>query len=187
LGFHPSGASPPKEPRRLVGWRQPSWRSLPAAVGSHGLCRPRAPLPRASRIRDGAFTSPSGPLAPRESVRSGIRVYVCRTSIPSWASASLRFSPCPGMRRISPPLLSRALVPFGFFSSVSDPAPRTRLAANLASAVSSSAAAGPLARCLSALFDLDSPLRPVPCGDPGTWGGLWLCLLLADSALPLPC
>jgi hypothetical protein len=49
---------------------------------------------------------------------------------------------------------------------VSDPAPRTRLAANLASAVSSSAAAGPLARCLSALFDLDSPLRPVPCGDP---------------------
>jgi hypothetical protein len=32
-----------------------------------------------------------------------------------------------------------------------------------------------------------SPWHPVPCGDPGTWGGRWCCLILSDLALPLPC
>lgn len=70
--------------------------------------RPSAPPTRAACIRGEAFFPPSGFLAPQESVRTGVRIYVHRASCPSWAFSSLRYSPRSWMGRISPPLLSRA-------------------------------------------------------------------------------
>lgn len=85
----------------------PSWRFfpiLPASMVYAGLGRPRP-----ARLEFAAGpSSPSGLSAPRESVGSGVRVSVRRTSIPSWAFPSLRCSPRPRVERISPLLLSRA-------------------------------------------------------------------------------
>jgi hypothetical protein len=69
--------------------------------------------------------------------------------------------------------------PFRSLFLGSESALHVNLSGDLASASSSSAAAGHLSRCLSALFDLDSPVLPVPCGNLVVWGGL--------LALPPPC
>lgn len=85
----------------------PSWRSLPRVADVHGFVSRGRPSPAHLGFAAGPF-SPSGPCSPRESVRRDDRVYARHTSVPSWASASLRLSPPGKMGRISPPLLSRA-------------------------------------------------------------------------------
>jgi hypothetical protein len=108
VGFSPSGVSPLKKPRRLISQRTALLASSPPATGRHGIPG-RGRSNRASRIRVGALIRLQGFELPESPSASGVRVYVHRASIPSWASASLRCSPCPRMERISPLLRSRAL------------------------------------------------------------------------------
>lgn len=101
-GFPSQGAAPPYRRARC-----PPGVLSHEATDVHGFVSRGRPSPAHLGFAAGPF-SPSGPYSPRESVRRDDRVYARHTSVPSWASASLRLSPPGKMGRISPPLLSRA-------------------------------------------------------------------------------
>lgn len=108
MRFHPSGVSPLKETRHLLGVRFALVTFFPNPPDGHGTRRCWAPPSHASRIRGGALLRLQGLCPPVSPCATKTAFTALRASFPSWAFPSLRCSPHQEIERISPLVLSRA-------------------------------------------------------------------------------